>query len=106
MEQSFFMQRLCKGNLEGDFFSGHFERYVNRALEMEHLSLCRVSIRGTWRGGFFSGDFERHVKRTLEMEHLSPCRSSVGEPGGELLSWELQKICSGAGEEASAHVFV
>jgi hypothetical protein len=39
-------------------WTGDLERYVERALEMEHLSLCKGSIRGTWRGGFFSGDFE------------------------------------------------
>jgi hypothetical protein len=34
------------GNLEvggGGLFSGDFERYVNRAMEMEHLSRCRSS---------------------------------------------------------------
>jgi hypothetical protein len=60
---------------------------------MEHLSLCRGSVRGTWRGGFISGDFERHVERTLEMEHLSQCRSSIGGPGGggELLFWDFER---------------
>jgi hypothetical protein len=47
---------LCRGSVrgtwKGGFFSGDFERYVKRALEMEHLSLCRGSIRGTWKGGF------------------------------------------------------
>jgi hypothetical protein len=57
--------------LEGGFFSGDFERYVERVLEMEHLSVCRGFVRGTWRRGFFSGDFERYVKRALEIEHLS-----------------------------------
>jgi hypothetical protein len=44
---------------------------------MEHLSLCRGSVRGTWRGGFFSGDCVRYVKKALEMEHLSLCRGSI-----------------------------
>jgi hypothetical protein len=35
----------------GGFFSGDFERDVKRALEMEHLSLHRGSVRGTWKGG-------------------------------------------------------
>jgi hypothetical protein len=26
-----------------------FEIYAKRALEMDHLSLCRGSVRGTWR---------------------------------------------------------
>jgi hypothetical protein len=34
-----------------DFFSGDFERYVKRALEMMYLSVCSGSIRGTWRAG-------------------------------------------------------
>jgi hypothetical protein len=35
---------------------------------MEHLPLCRGSVRGTWRGvgGFFSEDFESYVKRALD----------------------------------------
>jgi hypothetical protein len=32
------------------------------AVEIEHLSLNRGSIRGTWRGGFFSGHAEKHVR--------------------------------------------
>jgi hypothetical protein len=52
--------------MEGGFFSGDFESYVKRALEMEHLPLCRGPVRGTWRGCFFSGDFKRYVKRALD----------------------------------------
>jgi hypothetical protein len=55
MEKSFFIQGLHKGNLEGSFFSGDFKRYVNRALEIEHLSLCRGSVRGSWREASFLG---------------------------------------------------
>jgi hypothetical protein len=33
---------------------------------MEHLPLCRGSVRGTWGGCFFSGDFERYVKRAVD----------------------------------------
>jgi hypothetical protein len=44
---------------------------------MEHLSLCRGSVRGTRRGGSFSGGSERYAKRTLEMEHLSLNRGAV-----------------------------
>jgi hypothetical protein len=40
---------------------------------MEHLPLCRGSVRGTWRRGFVSGDFERQVERALVMEHLPLC---------------------------------
>jgi hypothetical protein len=28
---------------------------------MEHLSLCRGSVRGTWKGDSFLGTFERYV---------------------------------------------
>jgi hypothetical protein len=41
---------------------------------MEHLSLCRGSIRGTQRGGFFSGGSERYAKTVLVMAHLPLCR--------------------------------
>jgi hypothetical protein len=44
---------------------------------MEHLSLCKGSVRGTPRGGFFSGGSERYAKRALEMEHLPLFRGSV-----------------------------
>jgi hypothetical protein len=59
--------------------SGDFERNIKRALEVEHLSLHRGSVRGTWRRGFLSGDLERYVKRALAMEHLSSCGRSVRE---------------------------
>jgi hypothetical protein len=52
---------------------------------MEHLPLCRGSVRGTWRRGFVPGDFERQVERALVMEHLSRCRSFTGGPERELL---------------------
>jgi hypothetical protein len=46
---------LCRGCVRGSwrggFFSGDFERYVKRALEMERLSLRRGCVRGSWRGG-------------------------------------------------------
>jgi hypothetical protein len=61
----------------GGFFSGDFERYIKRALEMVHLSLCMVSVRGTWMGSFSSGDFERYIKRALEMEYLSLCTCTL-----------------------------
>jgi hypothetical protein len=52
----FWERRVCfyqalRGKPEGAFFSGNLERYIKRALEMEHLSLCRGSVRGTWKGG-------------------------------------------------------
>jgi hypothetical protein len=43
---------------------------------VEHLFLCRGSVRGTWRGSFFSRDFERYAERALEVEHLSLSRGS------------------------------
>jgi hypothetical protein len=52
---------------------------------MEHLPLCRGSVRGTWRRALISGDFERQVERALVMEHLSQCRSSTGGPEREFL---------------------
>jgi hypothetical protein len=41
--------------LPSPFFSGDFERYVKRALEMEHLSVYRGSNSGTWRETSFLG---------------------------------------------------
>jgi hypothetical protein len=36
-----------------ELWTGDLKRYVERALEMEHLPLCRGSIRGTWGGVSF-----------------------------------------------------
>jgi hypothetical protein len=64
-----------------------FQIYVKRALEMEHLSLCR----GTRRVSSFSGGSERYAKRALEIEHLSLCWGSVRGTwkGGGVLFWGL-----------------
>jgi hypothetical protein len=56
---SFSMWGRRKGNPEGDFFSGDFERYVKRALEMDRLFLCRGSVRGSWREASFLGNLKR-----------------------------------------------
>ena len=32
-----------------------------KAFEMEHLSLCRGSVRGTWREGLYTEDSVRHL---------------------------------------------
>jgi hypothetical protein len=34
---------------------------ARKALEMENLSLCRGSVRGTWREGSYTEDSERQV---------------------------------------------
>jgi hypothetical protein len=47
---------------------------------MEHLSLCRGSVRGSQMDSSFSGGSERYTKRALEMEHLSVCRCSLRGP--------------------------
>jgi hypothetical protein len=83
------MQGLCKGNVEGGSFSGNFERYANRTVEMEQSFFMQGLRKGNVEGGFFSGNFERYVERAVEMEHLSRCRGSVGEPGGGLPFWGL-----------------
>jgi hypothetical protein len=45
--------------VEGGFVFRDFERHVERALVIEHLSRCRSS-RGGLRGElFFGGEFER-----------------------------------------------
>jgi hypothetical protein len=79
-------------------WTGDLERYVERALEMEQLSLCEGSIRGTWRGvGFFSGDFERQVERALVMEQLCRCRNSAGRPERDFFSLVTLKDKGGGG---------
>jgi hypothetical protein len=43
MEHLSVCRGFVTGTWMGGFFSGDFERYVKRALEMEHLSQCRSS---------------------------------------------------------------
>jgi hypothetical protein len=45
---SLFLWDSERGTWRGGSFTGDFERYVKEALEMEYLSLCRGSVRGTW----------------------------------------------------------
>jgi hypothetical protein len=44
---------------------------------MEHLSLCRGSIRGTWRGVSLLGTLRDMSGKALEGEHLCLYRGSV-----------------------------
>jgi hypothetical protein len=104
MEQLSLCRGSVRGTWRGGFFSGDFESYVKKALEMKHLPLCKGPVRGTWREGFVSGDFERNVERALVMEHLSRCRHSRRGPGVELLFLGTLKD-NGVGEETSALVF-
>jgi hypothetical protein len=93
-----------KGNLEGGLFSGDLDRYANRALEMEHLSLCRDSIREPGGTGFSPGDLERYTKRVMGVEHRSLCRGSIRGTWRGFLVWGLQRICKeGAGGGTSLH---
>jgi hypothetical protein len=50
---------------------GDFERYVKRALETEHLSVCRGSIGGTWTGVSFLATLRNIPGKALEGKHLS-----------------------------------
>jgi hypothetical protein len=44
---------------------------------MEHLSVCRGSIRGTWRGVSLLETLRDMSGKALEGEHLSPYRGSM-----------------------------
>jgi hypothetical protein len=49
------------------------------ALEVEHLSLCGSSVKGTWGDCSLAGDPEGYVEKALETG-ISPHRGAVGEP--------------------------
>jgi hypothetical protein len=52
-------ERYIKRALEMEhFFPGDFKRYIKRALWVEHLSLHRGPINGTWRGVHSLGTLE------------------------------------------------
>jgi hypothetical protein len=46
--------------------TGDFEIGLKGALEVECLSLCGSSMKGTWRKGSLAGDPEGYVEKTLK----------------------------------------
>jgi len=46
--------------------TGDFERWLKGALEVECLSLCGNSVKGTWREGSLAGDPEGYIEQALE----------------------------------------
>jgi len=51
-----------RGTQRKGFFTGnYFQRYVRKALQMEHFSLYRDSVRGTWREDLYVRRPDRHV---------------------------------------------
>ena len=59
------------GNLDGGSSTRDFERWMKGALEVERLSLKRLSGEGLeW--GFFTGYHGRYVNKGSEYGHLSP----------------------------------
>ena len=59
--------------------SGDFGRWTKRALEVDHLTLCGSSVRGTWKEGSLAGDCEGYVEKALE-RGISSNRVPNGEP--------------------------
>jgi hypothetical protein len=52
------------------------------ALEMESLSLCGSSVKGTWRGGSLAGNPEGYLEKDLEKGISFHRGFAFGEPGG------------------------
>jgi len=46
------------GNLKWAYLPQTFERWLKGALELEHLSVCGGSLKGTWMEGSLAGDPE------------------------------------------------
>ena len=51
--------------------TGEFETWLKEAVEVECLSLCRSSGKGTWREGSLAGDPEGYLEKTLETGRYS-----------------------------------
>jgi hypothetical protein len=52
---------------------------MKRALEVDSLTLCGSSVKGTWREGSLAGDPEGYVEKDLETG-ISFHRGPNGEP--------------------------
>jgi len=59
--------------------TGDFGRRPKRALEMDSLSLCGSSLKGTWREGSLAGEPEGYVEKVLDIG-ISYLREPVEEP--------------------------
>jgi hypothetical protein len=63
-----------------------FETWLKGALDVECLTLCGSSVKGTWREGSLAGDPEGYVDNALETGIFSH-RGPVGEPVRGLVYW-------------------
>jgi hypothetical protein len=68
--------------------TGDFERWLKGALEVECLTLCGSSVKGTWKEGSLTGDPEGYAEKALETVIYSH-RDPVGEPVRGLVYWGL-----------------
>ena len=59
--------------------TGDFGRWTKRALEVDSLTLCGSSVKGTWREGSLAGDPEGYVEKALEIG-ISYLSGPVGRP--------------------------
>jgi hypothetical protein len=64
--------------------TGHLGRWLKGALEVESLTLCGSSVKGSWREGSLAGDPEGHVEKDLETG-FSSNRGPIGEPASGLV---------------------
>ena len=46
--------------------TGDFEIWLKGALEVQRLSLCGSSVKGTWKKGSLAGDPEGYAEKALE----------------------------------------
>jgi hypothetical protein len=73
-----FLWELCEGNLEGGSFAGDFLTDMSgKAREWEHLSLYRVSGRGTWREGSHTEDSQDTCNTRLWKRSISFYNGSI-----------------------------
>jgi hypothetical protein len=64
--------------------TGQLGRWLKGALEVERLTLCGSSVKGTWGEGSLAGDPEGHVEKDLKTG-FSSNRGPVGEPARRLV---------------------
>jgi len=73
----------------------HYERWLQGALELETLSLCGSSVKGTCREGSHAGDPEGYVEKALQTG-ISFHKGPIGEPGRGLTYWVFERWMKGA----------
>jgi hypothetical protein len=82
--------------------TGHLGRWLKGVLEVERLTLCGSSVKGTWREGSLAGDTEGHVEKDLETG-FSSNRGPIGEPARGLVYRGLREKHERGSRNGASH---